>query len=107
MFKSTIVKWAVVAAMAVPAIPALGTTIHHRLVRRTHRPLVVQTHHRLVIRIHRHVVLTAHRKLSTHRLTTHRLVARPSVRHTTASTSSNHFKVHVTKMPPTIDGINT
>jgi hypothetical protein len=108
MFKSTLLKWAVAAAMSVPAIPALGTTIHrhHRVIHRTHSLVVVKTHHRLVTRGHRHVVMTAHRKLSSHRMGSHRLVSGSSVRHSSMS-STNHFKVHPTKMPPTIDGINT
>ena len=104
MFKSTIAKWAIAAALAVPAVPLMGRTVHHRLVTpaaRTHRTLIVKHHHRLVTRHHRS--LTAHRKLTTRH---HRLVRKTGLRRSEMSTTPA-FKVHVTKMPPTIDGINT
>ena len=110
MLKSTLVKWAVAAVLAVPAVPMFGKTIHHKLVTRTqsHKVMTASKPHRLVNRIHRHVSLSSHRKLTTtHRLSSsHRLVRKSSVRHTSLN-SSSHFRVHVTKMPPTIDGINT
>jgi hypothetical protein len=105
MFKSSIVKWAVAAVLAMPAVPMLASTTHHRLVTRTHHRLVKS--HRLSTRTHRHSSLSARRRLAARRLAkTHRLTHRSTVRHTAMDTTS-HFKVHVTKMPPTIDGINT
>jgi hypothetical protein len=108
MIKSTIVKWAVAAVLAAPAIPTFGTTIHHhRLVARNHsHRLVTTNHHRVVTKTHRHVTLSTHRKLTTHRHLTHSLTHKSGTRHA-SMTSTSHFKVHVTKMPPTIDGINT
>jgi hypothetical protein len=108
MLKSSIVKWAVAAVLAVPAVPLFGTTIHHhRLVTRTHtHRLVTTNHHRLVTKTHHRVTLASHRKLTAHHRLTHRLTHRAGVRHA-SMTSTSHFKVHVTKMPPTIDGINT
>jgi hypothetical protein len=108
MLKSTIVKWAVAAMLAVPAVPMLGKTIHHRLVssHRTHRLLTVKSH-RHVTRTHRRLSLSAHRKLSTrHHPMMHHLTRKSGPRHE-SMTSTSHFRVHVTKMPPTIDGINT
>jgi hypothetical protein len=103
MLKSSIVKWAVAAVLAVPAVPMFGSTIHHhRLVTRSHlHRLVVR--HRLSTKTHRRLSLSAHRKLLTRH---HRLVSKSALRHA-SMTSTSHFKVHVTKMPPTIDGINT
>jgi hypothetical protein len=120
MFKSTLVKWAVAAAMAVPAVPMFGKTIHHRFVSRSHTHVVtavrprtvhhlVARPHRLVTRSHHKVALatTHHRLASTHHLTTtSRHIVRKSTSHRVIPTTSSHFKVHVTKMPPTIDGIN-
>jgi hypothetical protein len=116
MIKSTIVKWAVAAALAVPAVPLFAKTVHHRYVTRTqtHRTLAVRphrvttTHHRITPLVHSRK-LTATRHLTTaHHLTTtkHHVVRSTSLRHTAARTSATHFKVHITKMPPTIDGIN-
>ena len=108
MFKSTIVKWAVAAVLAVPAVPLFGNTTHHRVVHLTHHTHRLSTlrHHRLGSRTHRRLSLAARRKLASHRLSSHRLVHKTGLRHT-AMNSTSHFKVHVTKMPPTIDGINT
>jgi hypothetical protein len=109
MIKSTLVKWAVAAMLAVPAVPMFGKTIHHRLVTRTqtHRALTVKPR-RVVTHTHRHVTLSKKHKLtSLHRASgSHRLVRKTSLRRV-STTSNTHFKVHVTKMPPTIDGINT
>jgi len=109
MLKSTLVKWAVAAVLAVPAVPLFGKTIHHKLVTRTHtrKVMTASRPHRLVNHIHRHVALSSHRRLTTtHRLSTaHRLSHKSSVRHASLN-SDSHYKVHVTKMPPTIDGIN-
>ncbi len=110
MLKSSIVKWAVAAVLAVPAIPMFGSTIHHhKVVTRTHTHIhhtMTVTRHHTVSRTHRRTTLSAHRKLSTHHRSSHRLTHKSSVRHT-SMTSTSHYKVHVTKMPPTIDGINT
>jgi len=108
MLKSSIVKWAIAAVLAAPAVPMFGSTIHHhRLVTRphTHHTLSVR-HHRLVSKTHRRVTLSTHHKLTSLHRSSHRLTHRAGVRHT-SMTSTSHFKVHVTKMPPTIDGINT
>jgi len=104
MFKSKIVLWAVAALLAVPAVPMFGSTLHHRLVTRTHTHRLVRRH-RLTSRTHRRVTLSAHRKLSAHHRLSHRLAHRSALRHSSMTTS--HYKVHVTRMPPTIDGINT
>jgi hypothetical protein len=112
MFKSTLV-WAVAALLAVPAVPMFATTTtHHRLAAPalTHRAVAkVTSRHRLVHAKHR-VIRLVHRNLSAHRLMVkHHVIrktsaARTAVRHT-ALGSAPHFRVHVTKMPPTIDGI--
>ena len=110
MLKSSIVKWAVAAVLAVPAIPMFGSTIHHhKVVTRTHTHIhhtMTVTRHHTVSRPHRRTTLSAHRKLATHHRSSHRLTHKSNVRHT-SMTSTSHYKVHVTKMPPTIDGINT
>jgi hypothetical protein len=108
MLKSTLV-WAVAAVLAVPAVPMFATTTtHHRLVAPalTHRTVVKVTHrHRLVRATHRRVTSLSHRKLSAHGMTaTRHVVRKTAVRHTSLN-STPHFRVHVTKMPPTIDGI--
>ncbi|MGD0140821.1 MAG: hypothetical protein ABSD28_18310 [Tepidisphaeraceae bacterium] len=113
MLKSTLV-WAVAALLAVPAVPMFATTTtHHRLVAPalTHRAVAkVSKRHHLAGATHRRATSLTHRKLSVHRLTATRHVVRKTtvghaaVRHTAIS-STPHFRVHVTKMPPTIDGI--
>jgi len=114
MLKSTLV-WAVAALLAVPAVPMFATTTtttQHKLVAPAlaHRVVKVTHRHRLVRATHRRVTSLTHRKLSVHRLTATRHVVRKTtvghaaVRHTAIS-STPHFRVHVTKMPPTIDGI--
>ena len=117
MLKSTLVKWAVAAVLAVPAVPLFGSTRHHHratLSTRTHR-LVSATakSHRLVkSATHRKSTTLIHRKKLTKKLTSRRHGALKTtarhgvVRHTSLS-STSHFRVHVTKMPPTIDGIQT
>jgi hypothetical protein len=105
MYKSTLVKWAVAALLAVPAVPLFARTVHHKkLVARSHRTLVVTGKHRSrnLHTTHRRPTLLAAKGLKGHRsLTTHRTI------HKTALSSRNHFTVHLTRMPPTIDGIRS
>ena len=109
MIKSTLAKWAFAALMAVPAIPMFGKTVHHKFtVHRTGHSALVSTSARrhLSHKTTRHVTYstrTGHRSLLTSR--SHRL-SHKTTRHTSLSKTAPQFKVHVTKMPPTIDGIN-
>ncbi|MGD0387931.1 MAG: hypothetical protein ABSC42_03160 [Tepidisphaeraceae bacterium] len=109
MLKSTLV-WAVAALLAVPAVPMFATTTtttQHKLVAPAlaHRVVKVTHRHRLVRATHHRVTSLSHRKLSAHRLTArHHVVRNTTARHTSLNTTP-HFRVHVTKMPPTIDGI--
>jgi hypothetical protein len=110
MLKTSLAKWALAAMMAVPAVPMFGKTIHHKLVvhRTTHHSLMsLSTTHRhtLTHKTVHHVTYSTHRRSLTHKTTAHKLTHKSTVRHTSLS-SSPKFKVHVTKMPPTIDGIN-
>jgi hypothetical protein len=110
MTKITLAKWAVAALLAVPAVPMFGKTLHHRLVvrRSTHTALVTtSTHkHTLTHKTTRHVTYSTHRRvLSTHHVTSAHRLTHKTTRHTSLNTTSK-FKVHVTKLPPTIDGIN-
>ena len=110
MTKITLAKWAVAALLAVPAVPMFGKTIHHRLVARraTHTTLATTTprKHTLTHKTTRHVTYSTHRRaLSTHRVAAAHRLTHKTTRHTSLNTTSK-FKVHVTKMPPTIDGIN-
>jgi hypothetical protein len=104
MLKSSLIKWAVAAALAVPAIPVLGSVRHHHKVvlsSRTHRVVsLTSKSHRLAKTHHRVGTLISRKKLSHRR---HGLT-KTTARHASLSTST-HFKVHPTKMPPTIDGI--
>ncbi|MGD1275898.1 MAG: hypothetical protein ABR964_01585 [Tepidisphaeraceae bacterium] len=101
MYKSTILKWAVAALMAVPAVSTLaasGSAAKHRtLITRLHHKKVsaaLSTHHRKLI--HRH---GKHAALS----------ARRSLRHASASLRSGTVRptVKITHIPPTIDGMHT
>jgi hypothetical protein len=116
MTKSTLAKWAFAALMAVPAVPMFGKTLHHKYVvhRAGHSALVSTTarkhlthkttrHAGTSTLVRRHRSLTASRSLLTSR--SHRL-SHKTTRHTSLSKTTPQFKVHVTKMPPTIDGIN-
>jgi hypothetical protein len=107
MFKSSMIKWAVAALLAVPAVPMFGKTLHHRTVTssRTHRSLIVRSH-RTSTRSHRRLSLAKRHKLVHRHSTKHTFAHKSAIRHTSMNTSS-HFKVHMDKMPPTIDGINT
>ncbi|MGD0768479.1 MAG: hypothetical protein ABSB42_09835 [Tepidisphaeraceae bacterium] len=108
MLKSTLV-WAVAALLAVPAVPMFATTTtHHKLVAPalTHRAVVKVSHrHRLVRATHRKVTNLTHRKLMATRHVARKAIARHSAARHTSISSTPHFRVHVTKMPPTIDGI--
>jgi hypothetical protein len=98
------VKWAVAALLAVPAVPGLAARIHHRpLVSRSHRTTMVSSkrHHRSLSSKHHRSVLLAAKGLKGHRSLTHRGT------HRSALSSASHFRVHFTKMPPTIDGIRS
>ena len=110
MTKITLAKWAVAALLAVPAVPMFGKTLHHRLVvrRSTHTALVTTSarKHTLTHKTTRHTILSTHRRaLSSHRVSAAHRLTHKTTRHTSLSTTPK-FKVHVTKMPPTIDGIN-
>jgi len=102
MYKSTILKWAVAALMAVPAVSTLaasGNAARHRtLVSRLHHQKVsaaiAGSHHRKLIHRHRkHLALSAHR----------------SLRHASAALRSGsvHPSIRITHIPPTIDGMHT
>jgi hypothetical protein len=95
MNKSTLVKWAVAAILAAPAVPAFARTTHHKALTAT------KSHHRLVTKLHRRTSLS-HRSTSAHKLTSK---SRHAI-HANAKTTKPQFKVHVTHMPPTIDGIH-
>ncbi len=104
MFKSTLVKWAVAALLAVPAVPVLAQRAHHKpLVTRSHRTMTVsgKRHHRSLKSTHRRSTLLRAKGLKSHRYLTHRAI------HKRALSSNSHFRVHFTKMPPTIDGIRS
>ncbi|HEX4055629.1 MAG TPA: hypothetical protein VHX86_15295 [Tepidisphaeraceae bacterium] len=106
MYHSTLVKWAVAALLAVPAVPVLARTVHHKsLVTRSHRTLVVtgKRHHRSLKTTHRRSTLLAAKALKRH----HSLTTRHHRIHKSALSSTSHFRVHFTKMPPTIDGIRS
>ena len=131
MLKSSLLKWAVAAALAVPAVPLFGSTRHHHKVVMTSRAhhnvtlLAASTrHHAKSTTTRHHATKLTHGKKTplkftsklgarhNARLTAHhrghlKTTARTShVRHTSLTTgTTSHFKVHVTKMPPTIDGI--
>jgi hypothetical protein len=115
MFKTPLAKWALAAMLAVPAVPMFGKTVHRHLTvhKTTHTPLIsMSAHHRrtLTHTTTHHVTYSSRHKTLTHRTTTtHHLTHTTTVRHTSLKSSngsSQRFKVHVTKMPPTIDGIN-
>jgi hypothetical protein len=106
MLKSTLVKWAVAAVLAVPAVPVLARTAHHKhlVSKHSHRTAVVSSKH------HHRNLKTSHRRMSLLAAKAHksrRLVK--SHRRNSGSTFStkSHFRVHFTKMPPTIDGIRS
>jgi hypothetical protein len=131
MIKSSLMKWAVAAALAVPAIPAFATVHHHHKVvmsSRTHHNVSLlaasSRHHTKSTTTRHHTAKLTHGKKTPlklsgkftsrlgSKLTAHhrghlKTTARTShVRHTSLSAgTTSHFKVHVTKMPPTIDGI--
>jgi hypothetical protein len=115
MLKSTMAKWAVAALLAVPAVPMFGKTIHrHLTVHRTTRAPLVSTyssHKRTVTHMtthHASLSASSHHKTLTHKSTSAKNLSHKSTTHRTSlkSGSGQQFKVHVTKMPPTIDGIN-
>jgi hypothetical protein len=108
MLKTTIAKVILATALAVPAGPLFAKTVHHKLIvhRTTHHSLVSTASRRhLISHKTRHIALTSHKKLTHRTISAHRLTHKSTVRGTSMNTTS-HFKVHVTKMPPTIDGIN-
>jgi hypothetical protein len=101
MFKRTLVKWAIAALLAVPAVslfsaPASAQTTTRTLSSRLHHKHTLSSylhrHHRLHSRRHHHVTLS----------TRHHRHSVSSLR-----SSSVHPTVKITKMPPTIDGMNT
>jgi hypothetical protein len=104
MFKPKLIMLSVAALLAVSAIPALARKVHHK-------PLVTRSHHTSLVsgkRVHRSLTTKHHRSsllaaksLKGHRSLTHRGI------HRSALSSTSHFHVHVTKMPPTIDGIRS
>jgi hypothetical protein len=118
MFKTPLAKWALAAMLAVPAVPMFGKTIHRHLTvhRTTHTPLVSMSASRRQLnhKTTRHTTLTHttvtthHHVLVSHRTTTtvHHLTNKNATHRTSLSSGGQKFKVHVTKMPPTIDGIN-
>jgi hypothetical protein len=110
MFKTTLAKVVLATALAVPAAPLFAQTTHHKLIvhHKTHHALVSRaSRRRLISHNTRHMTLSLHKKGLLHRggISTHRLAHKSGTR-STAMSSTPHFKVHVTKMPPTIDGIN-
>jgi hypothetical protein len=119
MLKSSLLKWAVAAALAVPAIPAFATVRHHHKVvmsSRTHHVVSLlaarSRHHVATTAVRHHTAKLTHAKKPAIKLTAHhrthlKTTARTShVRHVSLNAgTTSHYKVHVTKMPPTIDGI--
>jgi hypothetical protein len=115
MTKSAILKWAVAALLAVPAVPMFARTVHHHVLSsrsHAHRALTITSKH--VRRLHH--TSTAHKSLATVKHSAHRLTSKSrrhvtlSAKHTshrTLASISRPTRVHVTKMPPTIDGIHT
>jgi hypothetical protein len=105
MLNSTMIKWAVAALLAVPAVPALARHVHHKtLATRSHRTVVAtaKRHHRGLTTRHRHSSLLAAKSLKGHRSLSHRSIHRSAL-----TSGSSHFRVKFTKMPPTIDGIRS
>ncbi|HEY1923052.1 MAG TPA: hypothetical protein VGG44_09920 [Tepidisphaeraceae bacterium] len=104
MLKSTMVKWAVAALLAVPAVPLFARHTHRKpLVTRSHHTALVsgkRSHRTLTSKHHRSTLLGA-KSLKSHRSLTHRGI------HKNTLSSASHFHVHFTKMPPTIDGIRS
>jgi hypothetical protein len=100
MFKSTLVKWAIAALLAVPAVSLFSSpasaqttrTLNSRLHHKHTLTSYLHRHRRLHSRRHHHVTLSSRHH-----------------RHSVSSlrTSSVHPTVKITKMPPTIDGMNT
>jgi hypothetical protein len=115
MFKTPLAKWALAAMLAVPAVPMFAKTTrlttHHRLAvhKTSHTPLISMSaphKQKLSRKTTRHTTYSTRRRATAHRTASARhLTHRTNVRHTSLKTTSK-FKVHVTKMPPTIDGIN-
>jgi hypothetical protein len=105
MLNSTMIKWAVAALLAVPAVPALAKHLHHKpLVTRSHRTTLTSSkrHHRgLTSSKHHRSSLLAAKGLKGHKSLSHRGTHKTAL----SSNSGSHFRVHFTKMPPTIDGI--
>jgi hypothetical protein len=102
MIRSSLVKWAVAAMLAVPAASTLASTSRLTTMRHHHRHLTSSHHkHKTLTSISHH-----HRKLH-HKGSSHRSLSSRSHRHTSLSTSAAHPTIKITKMPPTIDGMNT
>ena len=110
MNKSTLIKWVVAAVLAIPAIPTFAQTVrhHHKLTKyaRTHRVLTATSkRHHVYHTTKRHTrTLVSHRHGLKKLSTSHRSVRSTSLNSKTAA--QGQVRVHFTKMPPTIDGIN-
>ena len=101
MIRSSLVKWAIAALLAVPAASTFAAT----------KTATIKHHHRTLTRLHhKHVTLASqhrHHKL-THKSRKHTSLASRRHRHSSLSASSAaHPTIKITKIPPTIDGMNT
>jgi hypothetical protein len=114
MSKSTLVKWAVAALLAAPAIPVLGNSSYSGVrtlsaTTATHRKLSTSKRHRLHAIKRRHVSLSKARKhLSSRHVKGKTSLISSRKHHGSLSTTGTNspIRVHVTHMPPTIDGIH-
>jgi hypothetical protein len=102
MIKSSLVKWAVAALLAVPAAATLGASAPYTTITKHHHRTLSHTHHK-----HRPMTGTRHHRKLHHKGTGHASFSSHKHRHSTLSTSAAHPTLKITKMPPTIDGMNT
>jgi hypothetical protein len=115
MSKSTLVKWALTALLAAPAIPVLANSSYSGVrtlgaTPVTHRKMASSSKrgHRYHTSKHRHSSLSKKNKHLSSRHSKHKSnLASTHTHHRGLSTSENApIKVHPTHMPPTIDGIH-
>ena len=101
MYKSTILKWAVAALMAVPAVSTLAASPHAS----RHKTLTTRVHHRKVSAS----AIAHHRKLAARHGKHLALSARKHLRQASAASRarSAHPAIRITHIPPTIDGMHT
>lgn len=97
MLKTRIVKLALAAVLAIPAVSASAKVHHKRLTAKSHALISTRSKaHRLHHVTRSRSTMGAVRSLSSRRLTS----TKHHVIHTSASS-----KLHITKTPPTIDNL--